>query len=87
MTTRITISEDLAKQLEEIKEGNWKLRGRGMEDVIAHVVDAYRTNSMIDVILEKHHRETVELLKGEVSKGVEDALKKWIQNILSFDRP
>ncbi len=87
MTPRITISEDLAKQLEGIKGRSYNLRGRGMEDVIAYVVEEYNRRDLMDTILEKHQREIVETLKGEVSKGVEDALKKWIQNILSFGKP
>lgn len=87
MTPRITISDELAKQLEAIKERSYQLRGRGLEDVIAHIVDAYRTNGAVDALLQKHHREVVELLKGEVSKGVEDALKRWVSNILSLGRP
>lgn len=85
--TRVTLEESLVKRLEAVKASshNWRLNSaRGLDDVIAFLVEDYEQRRSIELQLQQHDKATRELLGTAIEEGVKKALKQWISNLLSF---
>jgi len=85
--TRVTLDDKLVERLEAIKQAssNWRLRGaRGLDEVVAFLVEDYEQRRTVERMLEDHQKEMTNLVYTKVEDGVVRALKKWIQNVLSF---
>jgi len=85
--TRVTLDDQLVKRIEKIKyeTSNWRLRGaRGLDEVIAFLVEDYEQRRTIERMIEDLQKHMTDLVYTKVEDGVVKALKKWIQNVLSF---
>lgn len=86
--TRITISKELTAKLEKIKDSQWNLiTDRGLETTLSFLIDEYQTRESIEKQIENLTNNLETIIGRQIEKGLKEALRLMIQNIISFGEP
>jgi len=86
---RISVSKELAEELERIKYSTYAVstRDRGLESTVTYVLDQYKSMKSVESQIRVLKRDLEGLIERKVEDGLFNAFKKWIQTVISLSKP